>query len=260
MGTLRPSSAAGIMANISSVVIRRFTASARAVSQITISNAKPVSAVGSDNLEICQSFRKLAISPEEVRLSAAFQKNASPISGLGIDEYKLPSLIRPLSITVPSLYNGKILDQILPPTLNVDDKIDPSENAQIREAPSGQVIEKQAARLIVIRRRMMKKHKLKKLRKKMKFDWLKIIQRREYKKEKEFQATQMARVREAEAFDAEAYVADFLRQTKEKPIPKFYKGKRLPKEIIYDLQEKDRQKRLKVEQANKERNMRWQDI
>lgn len=33
---------------------------------------------------------------------------------------------------------------------------------------------KQAARLIVIRRRKMKKHKLKKLRKKMKFVWAKV--------------------------------------------------------------------------------------
>lgn len=33
---------------------------------------------------------------------------------------------------------------------------------------------KQAARLIVIRRRKMKKHKLKKLRKKMKFEWAKV--------------------------------------------------------------------------------------
>lgn len=33
---------------------------------------------------------------------------------------------------------------------------------------------KQAARLIVIRRRKMRKHKLKKLRKRMKFEWLKV--------------------------------------------------------------------------------------
>lgn len=34
---------------------------------------------------------------------------------------------------------------------------------------------KQAARLIVIRRRKMKKHKLRKLRKKMKFEWAKVF-------------------------------------------------------------------------------------
>lgn len=33
----------------------------------------------------------------------------------------------------------------------------------------------QAARLIVIRRKKMKKHKLKKLRKRMKFEWAKVI-------------------------------------------------------------------------------------
>merc|ERR1712008_400727 len=100
---------------------------------------------------------------------------------------------------------------------------------------------------------MMNKHKLKKLRKKMRFEWLKIIQRREYRKEKEFQATQMGRIQFAEAFNAESYVADMLRQTKETPDPKFYKGKRLHKEIIYELMEKDKQKKVKNEQAKKKK-------
>merc|ERR1719342_420789 len=140
------------MAHISSTVFRRISASARSVSQIAVSSVKPINSAGSDNLEICQSFRKLAISPQEARLSATFQKNAIPQSGMGIDQYKLPSLISPMNISVPSFYNGKILDQILPPTLNIDEKIDPLENVQIRETPSGHIIEKQAARLIVIRR------------------------------------------------------------------------------------------------------------
>jgi len=250
-----------IMAQISSAVIRRLPFSAKAAAQLSVYIEKSSSSVRSEHGGLCQSFRKLALSPQEAQLSAALLKVASHHTGPGIVKYELPSLIKPLKITVPSLYNGKVLDKNLPP-LTVDEKVDPSdlENKEIRDAPSEQVIEKQAARLIVIRRRMMNKHKLKKLRKKMRFEWLKIIQRREYRKEKEFQATQMGRIRFAEAFNAESFVADMLRQTKETPDPKFYKGKRLPKEIIYELMEKDKQKKVKNEQAKKEKLMRWQDI
>ncbi|XP_050075513.1 uncharacterized protein LOC126562950 [Anopheles maculipalpis] len=91
---------------------------------------------------------------------------------------------------------------------------------------------KQAARLIVIRRRKMRKHKLRKLRKRMKFEWLKIRQRRELKKEKLFQAELLGQIREAEKFSAEAYVASKLRQATDVPLPRFWKGKRLPQFII----------------------------
>uniref|UniRef100_A0A182R050 Ribosomal protein mS38 C-terminal domain-containing protein n=1 Tax=Anopheles farauti TaxID=69004 RepID=A0A182R050_9DIPT len=91
---------------------------------------------------------------------------------------------------------------------------------------------KQAARLIVIRRRKMRKHKLKKLRKRMKFEWLKVRQRRELKKEKLFQAELLNQIKEAEKFSAEAYVASKLRQATEVPLPRFYNGKRLPQFII----------------------------
>ncbi|XP_053672980.1 uncharacterized protein LOC128723281 [Anopheles nili] len=91
---------------------------------------------------------------------------------------------------------------------------------------------KQAARLIVIRRRKMRKHKLKKLRKRMKFEWLKIRQRRELKKEKLFQAELINQIKDAEKFSAEAYVANKLRQATEVPFPRFWKGKRLPQFLI----------------------------
>ncbi|XP_055636681.1 uncharacterized protein LOC129775691 [Toxorhynchites rutilus septentrionalis] len=90
----------------------------------------------------------------------------------------------------------------------------------------------QAARLIVIRRRKMRKHKLKKLRKKMKFEWAKVRQRREMRKEKAFQAELIMQIKEAEKFSAEVYVAEKLRRATETPIPRFWKGKRLPQFII----------------------------
>ncbi|KPU72848.1 uncharacterized protein Dana_GF23287, isoform B [Drosophila ananassae] len=90
----------------------------------------------------------------------------------------------------------------------------------------------EAARLIVIRRRKMKKHKLKKLRRKMKFEWAKVRQRREMRKEKAFQAKLMAQIKQAEAFSAEQHVAEILRQANETPLPRFWKGRRLPAFII----------------------------
>ncbi|XP_030369651.1 uncharacterized protein LOC115620524 isoform X2 [Scaptodrosophila lebanonensis] len=90
----------------------------------------------------------------------------------------------------------------------------------------------EAARLIVIRRRKMKKHKLKKLRRKMKFEWAKVRQRREMRKEKAFQAKLMAQIKDAESFSAEKHVAEVLRQANEKPLPRFWKGRRLPAFII----------------------------
>lgn len=90
----------------------------------------------------------------------------------------------------------------------------------------------QAAVLIGIRRRKMRKHKLKKLRKKMKFEWAKVRQRRELRKEKAFQAVLIAQIKEAEKFSAEQYVADKLRQANETPIPKYWNGKRLPEFIM----------------------------
>ncbi|KAJ8936968.1 hypothetical protein NQ318_015631 [Aromia moschata] len=93
-------------------------------------------------------------------------------------------------------------------------------------------IPKQAARLIVIRRKKMKKHKLRKLRKKMKFEWAKLRQRRELKKEKEFQAKLIQQCKEAEAFSAEKYVQERIDKLNEIIIPRYWKGKRLPEFII----------------------------
>jgi len=102
-----------------------------------------------------------------------------------------------------------------------------------KEAPTAySKIIKKAERLIVIRKRKMKKHKLKKLRRKMKFEWAKVRQRREMRKEKAFQAKLLAQIKDAEAFSAEKYVAENLRKAEETPLPRFWKGRRLPAFII----------------------------
>lgn len=108
-----------------------------------------------------------------------------------------PSL--PISINLPTVPTKKIIDQpnscIIPlriprPTISLP-LIDPS-------VDNGNEI--QAARLIVIRRKKMKKHKLRKLRKRMKYVWAKVRQKREMRKEKAFQAELLGQVSQTKLF------------------------------------------------------------
>lgn len=66
-----------------------------------------------------------------------------------------------------------------------------------------------------------------------------VRQRRESRKEKVFQAELTAEIREAEKFSAEAYVAEKIRKATETPIPRFWKGKRLPQFIIKEKLEQE---------------------
>lgn len=116
---------------------------------------------------------------------------------------------------------------------------------------SGQIFEKQAVRLIIIRHKKMKKHKRKKLRKKMKYEWAKIRQRRNQKKEKEFQAILIAKVKEAQAFDAKEYVKEKLNIINKERIPRTYRGEILPTEMIKQFLEE--KKARKMAKRNKPR-------
>ncbi|RWS27741.1 hypothetical protein B4U80_03896 [Leptotrombidium deliense] len=71
--------------------------------------------------------------------------------------------------------------------------------------------------LLNIRHRKMKKHKLRKWRKKHLALIRKVTLRREIKKEKLFRAELLAKIREAENFDAEAYVNNIFRVIDSKP-------------------------------------------
>lgn len=84
--------------------------------------------------------------------------------------------------------------------------------------PESSIVEKQAARMIVIRKRKMKKHKLRKLRKVRKFEYRRMALKRKNIKEKAFQMKLDAQVREALSFDARAYVTDMIRKAKEEIV------------------------------------------
>lgn len=92
--------------------------------------------------------------------------------------------------------------------------------------------EKLAVRLIVIRRKKMKKHKRKKLRRKMYHIWAKLRLRRALKREKEFQAELLAQIHEAEKFDPHAYVKEKFDQLDKQYLPLTWRGEVLPKEMI----------------------------
>jgi len=98
----------------------------------------------------------------------------------------------PISINLPSIPTKKIKDNHNPCIpLRIPR---PTVSHPIVDPNVGNVDEIQAARLIVIRRKKMKKHKLKKLRKRMKYVWAKVRQKREMRKEKAFQAELLGQV------------------------------------------------------------------
>lgn len=73
----------------------------------------------------------------------------------------------------------------------------------------------------------------------------KVRQRREWRKEKAFQAELTAKIREAEKFSAEAYVAEKIRLATETPIPRFWKNRRLPQFIIKEKLEIQERKKTR---------------
>ena len=137
--------------------------------------------------------------------------------------------------------NSSTKNKVLEDPLSIFNKVieeDPATN-------SVNQIERRAARLIVIRRSKMNKHKLKKLRKKMKYVWAKVKLRRKIRYEKAFLNEKMAQIREAQKFDAKAYVAEIIRKATEVPFPKRWRGEWLPEPMIREkLQQEEKRKRM----------------
>ncbi|CAG9790730.1 unnamed protein product [Diatraea saccharalis] len=101
--------------------------------------------------------------------------------------------------------------------------------------PSLKQEEIQAARLIVIRRKKMKKHQRRKLWKRMRHRWARIKKRRRQVKEKIFQNELLAMVKEANEFSAEQYVTQKLEKANHTPLPTRWRHKKLPEFIIRQL-------------------------
>lgn len=105
---------------------------------------------------------------------------------------------------------------------------------------NGRIVDKRAINMLRIRHKKIKKHKRKKLRKKMKFVWAKIRLKRNQKKEKLFQAELIAKIKEAETFDAKEYVNEKLKILNKERLPRTYRGEILPLEMIKQFLEEKR--------------------
>ncbi|XP_066603156.1 uncharacterized protein [Prorops nasuta] len=108
-------------------------------------------------------------------------------------------------------------------------------------------VEKYAHRMINIRRRKMKKHKRKKLIKKMKHEWRKKRLRRKLQREKAFRTEMAVYIRKAEKFNAERYLLSRLEILSRKKPDIIWRGELLPEATVKDFKEKrDKKKEFRL--------------
>lgn len=105
--------------------------------------------------------------------------------------------------------------------------------------------EKLAKSMILIRRKKIKKHKRKKLRKKMQFEWAKVRARRNIKKEKIFQTELIAMVEKVHEFNAKDYVANRLAELDKEVLPKTWRGEILPANTIRQFMKEREEKKAR---------------
>ncbi|XP_072938117.1 cytochrome b-c1 complex subunit 2, mitochondrial-like [Epargyreus clarus] len=176
----------------------------------TIQECKPVPKLQSPKLDIVSKAKTVYFTPRSI----GFEINDKPVNRKIKDPLNYTPITNPRSI-LPLIDTNWRKDEIGLPAIQQE--------------------EKQAIRLIVIRRKKMKKHKRMKLWKRMRFRWARIKKNRRIKKEKIFQNELLALVKQANEFSAEQYVAEKLRKANHTPLPTTWKHKRLPAFIIRQL-------------------------
>ncbi|KAF7417791.1 hypothetical protein HZH68_000444 [Vespula germanica] len=220
---------------------------------------------------LCTAFRRLAINPrgtfpvrcyfkheailnKEKNIIPLYRNNNGDICKTNL-YFNIKFAPRTLNIDFELPMNNDIYKSIIDIPITGISKIEnpnrylpihhelPVPNKSMELPTIENTIEKQAVRLIVIRRRKMKKHQRRKLRKKMKFYWRKIKQRRELLKEKAFQAEQVTLIKQAESFDPVKYVNERLQELDKEYIPKTYRGEVLPQEMIKKFIEDKKRKK-----------------
>lgn len=140
-------------------------------------------------------------------------------------DYNLPSLVKPTTV----IGDSKVIAPSTDTNSNGIEKTDPK--------PTGVVNEKRAVNMLIIRRKKMKKHKLRKLRKRMHALWSKRRYRIEKDKEQAFRAELLAQIHEARAFDAEKFVTGVLDKLRNRPRPETPEERR---EKLLELMRKHR--------------------
>lgn len=151
----------------------------------------------------------------------------SPVERL--TKLKLPTVSKQLSLEMPSTKAS--LDNI-----HINQKI-----VEIKAPQEGKVVKQLAIRMIRIRHRKMKKHQLKKFRKKFRIQIMTRKKKRYILRETLFLSGLEEDMKLAESFSAEQYAAEKLRRAYEPLQPKVKKVRPLPWEFqpLYYNSKKD---------------------
>lgn len=134
---------------------------------------------------------------------------------------------------------------------NIDETNEELNEKSIDLPTYGDVCEKLAVRMIVIRRKKMKKHKRKKFLRRTRILRQKKRSRQKAKNEKQLKVEVKYYIKRAELFDAKKYVAEKIAKVTKEIIPTRYRGEILPEATIRQYLEAD--KRRKEERRNRKR-------
>ncbi|XP_012539660.1 uncharacterized protein LOC105838555 [Monomorium pharaonis] len=205
---------------------------------------------------LCAAFRKIAIgriSTAAARYSTQQSSCHANVSHLTFENcIRCDTGLRHHIKFIPGTFNidfgmpasgGLIRNIIETPVIKIPPLKEPAERLPIQyDSPiseksvdlptNGSIIEKRVENMLKIRHKKMKKHKRRKLRKRMKFVWAKIKLKRRQKKETLFQTNLIAKVKEAQAFNAEEYVNEKLNILNKERLPRTFRGEILPSEMI----------------------------
>jgi len=185
----------------------------------------------------------LSLTSEYLRTGSLLQPtpNSCLLKPIQHEKLKLPSLknIKIESPTTESVKKKTFIQDVK------TEMKDPEDKKRIDE-PLKKRIKKHAIRMLILRKRKMKKHRLNRLWDKMYLKFRGNRIRSAKKSEIEFRGKVADKVTEARKFDPEAFVNQYLEDFHKPLIPGTYKGKRLPQWLIMELMENDK---MKAEEA-----------
>jgi len=171
------------------------------------------------------------------KFSPQIDQNFSKFSPvIGQVKIKLPGTAKDV-VKAPTAHHVDVKNFIVETPAEI---LDPAVGVvKIIEDPVKVRQKKHAVRMIVLRRKMMKNHKLKRLWQRMHLKFRAARVRREKKKELTFRYMLIDKIAVARKFDAEKYVSDYLTDYHTPLLPKTYKGSRKPAWLIKEILEQD---------------------
>ena len=195
----------------------------------------------SETEKICAEVSAVNSRLQNLQLTAQF------LSGQPL--LKLPT-VNPKTVVCPTTQTIEIKRFIVEQPKEVKDP--EVVKKKIYEPLDHTLVKKHAIRMIVLRRKKMKNHQLKRLWQRMYLKFRTSRQLKEKRKEYEFRGRLATKVSDARKFSAEKYVEDYLNDYHTPLLPKTYKGKRLPGWLIKELLEQDKEHEKEVGLMGKE--------